>query len=262
MTEDSAPADPRAATLEVVRAVLRTRDLTPLEPLLAPNVRWYGNGPGGGCRSRAEVLETLRAAFAGETGLQLRDARLAGDRAVLHVELPGEDDEARFVLTLDDDGLVVELQRYSGAAAVEHDLALLGGGGDGGGAAAGPPSTVSALVPFVHVADVERSVAFYRHLGFAPVDTYAPGGELVWASLQVGRAHLILARAGAPIDHREQAVLFYLYAHDLAGLRDRLVARGLAPGEIVDGSPGPRREMRVADPDGYVLMIAQIDAET
>jgi len=26
-----------------------------------------------------------------------------------------------------------------------------------------------------------------------------------------------------------------------------------------DGSPGPREEMRVTDPDGYVLMIAQID---
>lgn len=255
MTGDGA----RAATLEIVRDALRTRDLTPLAPLLAPDVRWYGNGQGAGCRTRAEVLEMLGAAIARETGLRLRGARLAGDRAVLHVELPdeGEGGEARFVLTLDDDGLIVELQRYSGAAAVEHDLALLAGAG-----AAAPPSIVSALVPFVHVADVERSVAFYRHLGFAPVHTYEPGGELVWASLQVERAQLMLARAGAPIDHREQAVLFYLYARDLAGLRDRLVAHGLAPGEIVDGSPGPRREMRVADPDGYVLMIAQIDAET
>jgi hypothetical protein len=49
---------------------------------------------------------------------------------------------------------------------------------------------------------------------------------------------------------------------ELAGLRDDLVACGFAPGEIVDGSPGPRHEMRVADPDGYVLTIAQIDAET
>jgi catechol 2,3-dioxygenase-like lactoylglutathione lyase family enzyme len=114
----------------------------------------------------------------------------------------------------------------------------------------------------VHAADVERSVAFYRHLGFAPVDTYKPGGELVWAFVQVEQAQLMLARADAPMDHREQAVLFYLYTHDLAGLRDQLVARGLAPGEIVDGCPGPRREMRVADPDGYVLMIAQIGAET
>jgi len=34
---------------------------------------------------------------------------------------------------------------------------------------------------------------------------------------------------------------------------------GIEAGEIEDGSPGPREEMRVTDPDGYVLMIAQID---
>jgi catechol 2,3-dioxygenase-like lactoylglutathione lyase family enzyme len=257
MTGDSAAAGPRAASVEIVREVVRTRDLTPLGPVLAPDVRWYGNGPGAGCRTRAEVLETLRAALARDGRLQLRDIRLTGDRAVLHVELPGEQDAASFVLTLDDGGLIVELQRYSGPAAVEHDLALLAGAGGDDGVTAAPPSAVN-----VHVADVERSVAFYRHLGFEPVDTHEPGGELLWAFLQVERASLMLARAGAPIDHREQAVLFYLYAHDLAGLRDHLVACGLAPGEIVDGSPGPRHEMRVADPDGYVLMIAQIDAET
>jgi hypothetical protein len=56
-------------------------------------------------------------------------------------------------------------------------------------------------------------------------------------------------------------VLFYLYARDLFGLRDRLVAAGVDAGEIVDGRPGPRAEMRVEDPDGYVLMIAQIEDE-
>jgi hypothetical protein len=40
MTEESAPADPRAATLEIVREVLRTRDPTPPGPVLAPDVRW------------------------------------------------------------------------------------------------------------------------------------------------------------------------------------------------------------------------------
>jgi hypothetical protein len=53
--------------------------------------------------------------------------------------------------------------------------------------------------------------------------------------------------------------LFYLYAADLYALRERLVAAGVAAGEIADGSPGPRTEMRVEDPDGYVLMIAQVE---
>lgn len=57
-------------------------------------------------------------------------------------------------------------------------------------------------------------------------------------------------------------MIFYLYSRDLAALRDHLVAHGLTPGEIIDGSPGPREEMRVTDPDGYSLMIAQINEDT
>ena len=72
----------------------------------------------------------------------------------------------------------------------------------------------------------------------------------------------MLARADAPVDHRVQAVLFYLYADDLAGLRDHLVAHDVVVSEIGDGTPGPKQEMRVEDPDGYVLMIAQIEDES
>jgi hypothetical protein len=69
-----------------------------------------------------------------------------------------------------------------------------------------------------------------------------------------------VAEADAPIHPHEQAVLFYLYTRDLPALRDRLVAYQAAPGQI--GTPGPRQEMRVADPDGYCLMVAQMDDET
>jgi len=55
-------------------------------------------------------------------------------------------------------------------------------------------------------------------------------------------------------------VLFYLYARDLVAVRDHLVAHGLTPGEIIDGTPDPRHEMRVTDPDGYCLMVAQSPA--
>jgi hypothetical protein len=121
---------------------------------------------------------------------------------------------------------------------------------------------VSGLVPFVQVADVERSVAFYRLIGLELRETHQHEGRLVWASMAHERAGVMLAQAEEPIDPRSQGVLFYLYARNLVGLRDHLVAHGLTPGEIVDGSPGPRREMRVTDLDGYCLMVAQIDDET
>ena len=81
-----------------------------------------------------------------------------------------------------------------------------------------------------------------------------------WASLEADEAQLMLARADASVVARDQAVLFYLFSRDLFGLRDRLVAAGIDAGEITDGRPGPNTEMRLEDPDGYVLMVAQIEA--
>ena len=54
-------------------------------------------------------------------------------------------------------------------------------------------------------------------------------------------------------------MLFYLYSHDLAAPRDQLLAAGIEAGEIEDGSPGPHQEMRLIDPDGYVVMVAQME---
>src|SRR5207302_10231720 len=35
--------------------------------------------------------------------------------------------------------------------------------------------------------------------------------------------------------------------------------RRIEAGEIEDGSPGPSQEMRVIDPDGYLLVVARVD---
>jgi hypothetical protein len=72
----------------------------------------------------------------------------------------------------------------------------------------------------------------------------------------------MLERASAPIDPHQQAVLFYLYADDVDGLRDHLIAQGLPVGPIRDGRPGPEREISISDPDGYCLMIAESTGQT
>jgi hypothetical protein len=83
----------------------------------------------------------------------------------------------------------------------------------------------------------------------------------VWATLQSGGAELMVTRDGDPIDPAGQGILFYLYSPDLAALRGQLLANGVEAGEIEDGTPGPRQEMKVTDPDGYVLMVAQIEPD-
>jgi hypothetical protein len=58
----------------------------------------------------------------------------------------------------------------------------------------------------------------------------------------------MLKLATAPIDPHQQAVLFYLYAEDIDGLRDHLITHGLRVGPIRDRSPGPKREIWISDP--------------
>jgi uncharacterized glyoxalase superfamily protein PhnB len=122
-----------------------------------------------------------------------------------------------------------------------------------------PEQRVNGLVPFVHVEDVERSVAFYYHLGFIVASVYKYRGRPVWAELRSDGAELMVSTDGDSIDPAGQGVLFYLYSSNLVALRDQILAAGIDVGEIVDGTPGPRQEMRLTDPDGYVLMVAQVE---
>jgi len=120
---------------------------------------------------------------------------------------------------------------------------------------------VTDLVPFVHVRSVRDSVAFYAKLGFEVSSTFEPNGTLAWAFLQRAHARIMLTLADAPLDAEQQGVIFWLYTQDLDGFHARLREQGLEPGEIVDGTPGPPREFGLADPDGYGLMVSEVDGD-
>jgi len=124
-----------------------------------------------------------------------------------------------------------------------------------------PAGAVSDLVPFAHVTDVDRSVAFYARLGFEMLHEALADGRRVWAFLERGDARLMVAEADGAFDREAQGIIFYLYTRDLDALRARLVDDGLAVGEITTGGPGPDRRLEVTDPDGYVLILAEIEGE-
>jgi predicted enzyme related to lactoylglutathione lyase len=138
---------------------------------------------------------------------------------------------------------------------------LIEGPGPPESAPSPPKQRVSGLVPFVHVEDVQRSIDFYYHLGFTLASVYKYRGTPIWADLQSGEAAMMVSTDGDSIDPAGQGVLFYLYSHDLAALREQLLANGIEAGEIEDGTPGPSEQMQLYDPDGYELMVAQIEAE-
>jgi len=128
---------------------------------------------------------------------------------------------------------------------------------------------VTALVPMIPVADVERSVAFYGLLGFEVGNRVPPTGRMGWAWLYSPQSadwkrgpNLMLTCSDCPLVVQSPAVLFYLYATDLVALRQKLLASGLSAGEICYPDYLPKGEFRLLDPDGYTLMIAQSAADT
>lgn len=245
---------------------LRRDDLQAIERHLHPDTVWQGVRPDLCCPDRAHILRQL-----GRNGRQLREVgaielHAEADQVLFGVHSPdltevaGEPLERQIhqVLTIAG-GLITAIDEFK-----TRDEALAAMGAHRAAAArpepAPPPAPVTRLVPFVHVADVERSIAFYALLGFAVERTHGPARRLGWASLTAGAAQLMLARADDPIDPDGQAVLFYLYAPDLDGLQRHLRALDVHAGAIRDGSPGPARQMRLRDPDGYVLIVAETGA--
>jgi catechol 2,3-dioxygenase-like lactoylglutathione lyase family enzyme len=133
---------------------------------------------------------------------------------------------------------------------------------------AGP---ITGLVAMIPVTDVERSVAFYRLLGFEVGNRVPPSGPMGWCWLYSPQAAdwkrgpnlmLTLSCSNDPVVIQEPAVLFYFYATDLVALREKLLASGLAAGEICYPEYLPKGEFRLMDPDGYTLMIAQAAGDT
>jgi len=119
---------------------------------------------------------------------------------------------------------------------------------------------VRSLVAMAHVADMRASMTFYGKLGFSVHNQVVPEGEEVpnWVWLRAERAELMLARASEPVVAGEQAVLFYTYCNDVAATHRALAAEGLEVGEVARPFYNPGGEFRLADPDGYVIYVAQI----
>lgn len=136
-------------------------------------------------------------------------------------------------------------------------------------------AVVTGLIPMAHVASVERSIAFYEQFGFTAESTLPDhAGKLRWAAMKSALAQIMFARASGPIDPGQQAVLFYLYTENVAALREHLLACGVrnlgafggkehAPDQagglfnITHPPYMPEGELRVHDPDGYVLLVGQ-----
>lgn len=121
-------------------------------------------------------------------------------------------------------------------------------------------SSLVALTPMAHVADVTRSLEWYAKLGFTVEHTLtAEGGITQWAYLRSGRAELMLVRSSRAMNPEAQDVLFYLYANDVAAYREELISRGLKPTALTYPPYAKHGEFRIDDPDGYCLLVGDTE---
>jgi predicted lactoylglutathione lyase len=134
----------------------------------------------------------------------------------------------------------------------------------------------------VHVEDVEASALFYSLLGFECDSRYRlHDGKTNFIGMNAGKARIFLTLASGPIAPSQQAVLFYMYSLDVKKMRDHLLAQaledgGIPPGMRKRGEEGymperravyniiypfymPEGELRVQDPDGYTILIGQLE---
>ena len=235
----------------------RRNDPDTVERYLHPAVVWHGLREDLVCPDRAHVLENIREEGGRLPEVQGIELSAHGDQVLFSVrsldftELFGEvlDGELHTVFTIDD-GLIVRMEEFKSREAAGEAMRAHQDLAQGPEPRTGCRAPVSNLIAFVNVADVGRSIAFYELLGLAVSGTHGIEGRLDWAALEASEARLMLARADAPVDPARQGVLFYLYARDLRSLQQHLRAHGVRVGAIVDGSPGPKQEMRLRDPDG------------
>jgi len=127
--------------------------------------------------------------------------------------------------------------------------------------AGAPEKNINFVIPMAHVADVHRSMDFYRLLGFELLNTVeGEDGHCQWAHMTSGKAHLMFARdAESAKVEKESTVVLYLYANDLMKLREELMGKGVKVSEISYPFYMPKGEVCISDPDGYVLLIGQSD---
>ncbi len=134
---------------------------------------------------------------------------------------------------------------------------------------------------------MQASLNFYALLGFLPGNTQRNhAGRLVWAWAQsenmktgLTPAAIMFAQASGPVNPDDQAVLFYMHCLNVGALRAHLLASGVPdagvfpPRDTRETQRGvayattypvymSEGELRVHDPDGYVILIGQCTPPT
>ena len=113
------------------------------------------------------------------------------------------------------------------------------------------------ITPMLRVADVRRSINFYRLLGLELMDYEGDPTYPSWARMHSEGGDLMFLLAETPIQDNKQPFFLYLYTNDLTALREHLLANGVNVSEIQRHAYMQSGEISVSDPDGYGVFVGQ-----
>ncbi len=125
------------------------------------------------------------------------------------------------------------------------------------------PAIVAPVSRQLSVADLERSIAFYRDiLGFDVRRITSGDGVSALAEALSGPAKIQFTSEDGAIDStlerrpRGSAIMFF-ETNDVAGMRDAVRARGGMPSELENANWIKMQLFEIRDPDGHTLWFAQ-----
>ena len=107
----------------------------------------------------------------------------------------------------------------------------------------------------LHVADVRRSITFYRLLGLELMDYEGDPTCPGWARMHSEGGDLMFLLAETPMEGSRQAFFLYPYTDEPAALREHLLANGVKVSGIHRPAYMQSGEISVPDPDGYSVFV-------
>ncbi|MBK9248966.1 MAG: VOC family protein [Ignavibacteria bacterium] len=112
---------------------------------------------------------------------------------------------------------------------------------------------VKQAVPFFWVLNMEKSLIFYMDgLGFELKNKWEPNGKIVWCSLQLGKASIMLQEySQTPKVKLGEGVSVYFMCEDALTIYNQIMERGLMPLEPVVGNN--LWVVEITDPNGYSI---------
>jgi lactoylglutathione lyase len=130
------------------------------------------------------------------------------------------------------------------------------------------PHQLNKITPNILVADVDKSVVFYRDvLGFVVEDTVPDKSPLVFAIVKSGNVQIYLNAPGPAMEEYPAlkgrplggTLTLFIEVDDIRGSYEQLKDRVQVVMPIEKKWYGPT-EFAFLDPDGYIITFAQVES--